>query len=111
MRSDLGNNCIGGNGKAAWNLENVDLAPGERLTQRILPLFGRLFWPRSPPDDDLDLVATCPRPQEDWLTRWVTKEWIPFYDDFWNKMRPNRVRPWVRFTPTGGKGVIEKANR
>ncbi|RYP04176.1 hypothetical protein DL764_004627 [Monosporascus ibericus] len=89
-RPDCGNHCIGGKGIDAWGLNDEDDPPSKPLTQRILPLFISLFRPRPPPVDRLDLAATCPRPPIDGFTRWVSEEWIPFYDDCRNAANAKR---------------------
>ena len=77
--SQGGNRCIGGSGSKAWGALDCGPEPAKPLKQCFLQLLRSIFGERKDPTKKLDLVATHPLRKEDGLTRWITKEWIPFY--------------------------------
>lgn len=82
-----GNGCISGK-KAGeeqdtWGPILADPVPDDTtpLKWQFLIMVWRFFWPRAPPTDDLDLVATRSPPKADGVTRWLAHEFVPFHNN------------------------------
>lgn len=73
--------CIAGNGEqSTWGslYDEEEEEPGS-LKWQCAKMIWRLIWPKPPPANDLDLVATRPPHKIDGLTRWVADEFVPFH--------------------------------
>ncbi|KAI0434246.1 hypothetical protein F5Y09DRAFT_297000 [Xylaria sp. FL1042] len=80
-RDGCGIDAIGGKGAAAWGDINDDESDPVPLSSRILPVLGRLLWPRTVHPKNPDLVRTQPFRELDTFTRWVEQEFAPLWHD------------------------------
>ncbi|KAI0410202.1 hypothetical protein F5X98DRAFT_387608 [Xylaria grammica] len=80
-RGGCGRDRIGGEGATAWgdttDPESVPIPPW----RRILPILGRLLWPRTDHPKNPDLVRIQPLPKLDRFTRWMEQEFVPLWHD------------------------------
>jgi len=83
MRRGCGPDRITGEGAEAWGYTGEEEKPTDSPWKRILPVLGRLFWPRKVAlPEERDLVA-AQRPLElDVLARWVKQDVTPLWHDF-----------------------------
>lgn len=99
----LGGRQITGRGSMAWgdlSLENPD---PNSLGRQFLILVKSVFWPVKVVQTDHKLVVPQKLKEVDGVTRWVAKEWVPFWQIFretafwkslsWNKKQRDDQLP------------------
>lgn len=69
------------------NLYRIEKDSGS-LRWGFVKLLWNLVWPKSSSSDELDLVAIRPPSNIDGFTRWVASDFIPYYTDFCEYLRP-----------------------
>lgn len=93
--------CISGDGEEnTWGDFTDPEDDCGSLRWQLLKIIKNLLWPNGAEDNEPDLISTRPQGKMDGFTRWVARDFVPFYHNF------------IRYLKTGTTNTttdIEKA--
>lgn len=106
----VGDYSISGPGSLTWGDMYDKEAKPKPLKWQLFFLILHLFWTPKGEKAKLDLIVPCQGRKVDGLTRWVAKEWVPFYQGLCDAMRSRRMRSSDAESGSAGRGDGQSRN-